>query len=1071
MEGDQLPIKAHSSVASFCSLTTSIKQCNGIETSVLDDRQYKLLVLSNDLHVLLISDPKTEKASAAMDVHVGHQSDPEDIPGLAHFCEHMLFLGTTKYPDENSYKEFLSAHNGRSNASTSQTHTNFYFDVASDFFYQALDRFASFFMSPLFTASAVMREMKAVHSEHCKNLQNDHRRLYQLQKHLAHPQHAFHKFGSGNLQTLLDNPKRKYGSEFDIREPLIDFYRKYYSASMMKLVLYSHHNLSQLQTWAEMFSGITNTGQKPSMSFNLASNGSENSDVVPFDPTRYPREIIVEPVREIRVLDISWPLPSLYHEIRTRPSSILSHLLGHEGLDSVLSLLKAKQWANGLSAGLSRDEEDWALFTVKVDATELGLQFYGQIVSLIYEYLAIVRANAPLPQWIFQEAQDLAVQHFRFKPKESPISYTGFLSNTMQRFPKKLIVSGCYFAQEFDKKQEEEILAQLTPRRMRLTIVSKEFFAKRARNEKIEQEPWYQTSYIERWPDSEQLAEWDRIYWKNVPFHETLQAGVRLSLPRQNVFICSEFDVKIPSVAPEHAFSMSPTLLCHSEAYRLWYKPDQVFQKPNVQLFFQLYLPTMSLTPRHAALSNLLTRYVKESLNEYAYDAELAGMHYSISSSSQAIEVHVTGFSQKANLLLEKIMGQLAAMAQPASILAYDIAVFDRVKDCCSRSFRNFWLEEPYQHAVYAAHLLTEPTRWSLETKLDALQNITMNDLGEHARSLLYQAPIFVEGYVFGNIKPAEALDLLHNLVIGKLKVGNDVKSRLLPYPKASRPRMSAPPVIHFRPKDEFVWQQKDWNAENINSALCNLYQFPVIHDIKLALWQSAKIQVLAHLLHEPCFNQLRTREQLGYLVFSGRMRNENVEYLRVLIQSDKASPDYLDQRCDIFLLQFRETVLEQQLTQPEVWEKHIAAVIHSLLELPKQEKEQAERDWREISAQFYTFDRRQQLAQIVQILHRQDLVNFFDKYINPSGPERQKLSVRIYGKTHTLTEWSNNLQSTIRGTQVSAATAICNAFCPRNINNVQRIDDYIKFRETMPLSSEGSRIDIIQLHTQVTTM
>lgn len=54
-----------------------------------------------------------------MSVRVGHFSDPWEVPGLAHFCEHMLFLGTEKYPDENSYNSFLSQHGGGSNAFTS----------------------------------------------------------------------------------------------------------------------------------------------------------------------------------------------------------------------------------------------------------------------------------------------------------------------------------------------------------------------------------------------------------------------------------------------------------------------------------------------------------------------------------------------------------------------------------------------------------------------------------------------------------------------------------------------------------------------------------------------------------------------------------------------------------------------------------------------------------------------------------------------------------------------------------------------------------------------------------------
>jgi len=72
-----------------------------------DNREYRGLQLANGMKVLLISDSETDKSSAALDVHVGHLSDPWELPGLAHFCEHMLFLGTTKYPEENEYNKFL----------------------------------------------------------------------------------------------------------------------------------------------------------------------------------------------------------------------------------------------------------------------------------------------------------------------------------------------------------------------------------------------------------------------------------------------------------------------------------------------------------------------------------------------------------------------------------------------------------------------------------------------------------------------------------------------------------------------------------------------------------------------------------------------------------------------------------------------------------------------------------------------------------------------------------------------------------------------------------------------------
>ena len=62
--------------------------------------------------MLLCSDPASVQSAVAMNVHVGACSDPVEIPGLAHFCEHMLFLGTKLYPEEGDFSKFLSS-NGK----------------------------------------------------------------------------------------------------------------------------------------------------------------------------------------------------------------------------------------------------------------------------------------------------------------------------------------------------------------------------------------------------------------------------------------------------------------------------------------------------------------------------------------------------------------------------------------------------------------------------------------------------------------------------------------------------------------------------------------------------------------------------------------------------------------------------------------------------------------------------------------------------------------------------------------------------------------------------------------------
>lgn len=187
-----------------------IERTHNIGKSQQDNRDYRGLILNNGLKVLLISDKTTDKAAAALTVDVGSMSDPENIPGLAHFCEHMLFLGTGKYPNENAYSTFLAGkhfgflieqnyifflffkeNGGSSNASTYADNTKYYFDVVPNQLEGALDRFAQFFIEPLFTESATEREINAVDSEHDKNVAIDVWRIRQVSKSLADPNHCY----------------------------------------------------------------------------------------------------------------------------------------------------------------------------------------------------------------------------------------------------------------------------------------------------------------------------------------------------------------------------------------------------------------------------------------------------------------------------------------------------------------------------------------------------------------------------------------------------------------------------------------------------------------------------------------------------------------------------------------------------------------------------------------------------------------------------------------------------------------------------------------------------------------
>lgn len=92
--------------------------------------------------------------------------------------------------------------------------------------------------------------MKAVDSEYNMSLQSDAWRMFMLQQTLSHEDSKLHRFNCGNIESL----KRD-----GIRDQLLQFHKKWYSANIMKLVVVGKDSLDQLELWAtQMFSSVVN---------------------------------------------------------------------------------------------------------------------------------------------------------------------------------------------------------------------------------------------------------------------------------------------------------------------------------------------------------------------------------------------------------------------------------------------------------------------------------------------------------------------------------------------------------------------------------------------------------------------------------------------------------------------------------------------------------------------------------------------------------------------------------------------------------------------------------------------
>ena len=147
-----------------------------IQKPEYDYRNYRYIELENRMKVLLVEDAKTQMSAANLIVKSGSLNDPKGVDGLAHFCEHMLFMGTKKYPNENHFEKFLSQHGGSHNAATAEDWTYYFFDIKNDKFNETLDIFSEFFKTPKFTESATNREMNAIENEFRMGLSSEERR-------------------------------------------------------------------------------------------------------------------------------------------------------------------------------------------------------------------------------------------------------------------------------------------------------------------------------------------------------------------------------------------------------------------------------------------------------------------------------------------------------------------------------------------------------------------------------------------------------------------------------------------------------------------------------------------------------------------------------------------------------------------------------------------------------------------------------------------------------------------------------------------------------------------------------
>uniref|UniRef100_A0AAQ4Q7C6 Nardilysin convertase n=1 Tax=Gasterosteus aculeatus aculeatus TaxID=481459 RepID=A0AAQ4Q7C6_GASAC len=664
-------------------------------------------------HVCMYVSQFTTDAAAALCISVGSFSDPEDLPGLAHFLEHMVFMGSEKYPAENGFDAFLKKHGGSDNASTDCERTIFQFDVQKKYFREALDRWAQFFICPLMIEDAIDREVEAVDSEYQLARPSDSHRKEMLFGSLAKAGHPMGKFCWGNAQTLKHDPKEK---QINTYQRLRHFWKRYYSAHYMTLTVQSKETLDTLEQWVkEIFIKVPNNGE-PRVDFSHL--------LQPFDTPAFNKLYKVIPVRKVHALTISWAVPPQGKHYRVKPLHYISWLIGHEGTGSILSLLRKKCWALALFGGNSETGFDqnttYSIFSISITLTNQGYQNFYQLHMFHIFFFRI-----------YEEIQKIEANEFHYQEQTDPIEFVENICENMQLFPKEDFLTGDLLMFEFDPEVISAALSQLTPGRANLLLLSPENEGQCPLREK-----WFGTSYNKEDILDEWAQRWSGDFNLNPELH----------LPAENKFIASDFALK-EADCPDTEF---PVRIMTNERGCMWYKKDNKFKIPKAQ--FILLIVTVDLL----VLFDIFVNILAHNLAEPAYEADVAQLEYRIVAGEHGLVIRLKGFNHKLPLLLKLIVDHLADFrAEPG--------VFNMFSEQLKKTYFNI-LIKPERLGKDVRLLILEHCRWSVVQKYQAvMKGLTVHDLMTFATRL--KAELYVEGLVQGNFTSTESREFLQYFI------------------------------------------------------------------------------------------------------------------------------------------------------------------------------------------------------------------------------------------------------------------------------------------------------------------
>lgn len=883
-------------------------------------------------------------AACALSVNVGSFCDPKEIPGLAHFLEHMVFMGSSKYPKENQFDVFIQKHGGSTNAVTSCEYTTFYFDCNVRHLFKSLDMFSQFFISPLLKKESMVREREAVDSEFDLATSSDSARIEQLISTFASDENPAGKFMWGNSRTLKDSV-----SEDELYNSLRAFHEKYYSANLMKLAILAKLPIDTLENCAvECFLQVPDrNAQKPTFKVTRPL----------FVQEKFHRIYYVTSIKDVNKVTLMWELPSVKDLYHSKPDELIVWLLAHEGKGSLLSYLKSKLWALGLWGGITSDSMYcntlYSLIRLEINLSKDGFKHLLEVITASFSFLKLVQRLLPHKR-LYDEIKVLSDLDFRFQEEQPTTDFVENIVEDMHFYPSKDYLTGPRLYFDYKPDEVTKLLSYIKPDLVNIIVRAKEFDSSISLDQT---EHWFQTKY----GCNEINPQWVKTWQDVEPYPEFF-------LPPPNSFISSDFQI----LQSSNSESKYPIKVKSTNNLEIWHKLDSIFKLPIASINLHFLSAIVLSSCKSMVMLDLYIGMLTYVLMEDTYPANLAQLDYNVEVSLRGgVCIKVKGFNHKLQALMETIITRMKNFTNE-----FNASMFNTLKIELKKNYRNTLLKRNNLVQELRLSIIEEPN-YNTSEKYGTVSSISEDDFLQFIERFFSSS--YVQCLVQGNMSKDQAIFVCTNAV----KVFNvkQVAMKDLPYIRIRR--------IPIGQRCVFM---KSLNNMDTNSVTVNYYQWGPAN-----MHQYVCIELLVKLMEEKVFNILRTKEQLGYEVYCTFRNNFGILGFTITVHSSSAKFDtsFVEERISNFMQTFSQSLA---MYKSDEFFKEREALIKSKSRIYDNLKQEVDHNFYEVLTEQFVFNRRWKEIEYLNKVSLKEIQSILSSITKKGSDRNRRLTIQILG-------------------------------------------------------------------------